>query len=61
MKCLTLMVMSTTRNPATAVQRSAFLLTYALSFVYPIYARYTALETGVELVNINKFFCGVNC
>jgi hypothetical protein len=54
-KYLSLMT-STTRNFATAVQRTVILLEWqAFKFVYPVYARDTALETIVELIK-NKFF-----
>ena len=56
MKCLSLMMTSTTRNPATAVQRTAIPLEWqAFGFVYPVYARITALEMTVEFINVNKF------
>jgi hypothetical protein len=53
-KYLSLM-MSTTRNSAIAVQRTAIPLEWqAFKFAYPVYARDTALETIVELIK-NKF------
>ena len=50
---------STIRNSNTAVQRTAIPLEWQVfRFVYPVYARVTALETGVELIlltmNVNK-------
>ena len=52
------LMMWTTSNSATAVQRTAVLLErQVFKFVYPVYARYTALETIVKLINI-EFFCG---
>ena len=51
------LMMSTTRNSVTAVRRIAIPLEWqAFGFVYPVYARIIALETGVELLNVNKFF-----
>ena len=55
-KYLSLMMTSTIRNSATAVQRTAIQLEkQAFRFVYLVYVRVTALETIAELINVNFF------